>query len=343
MAEIQKTMEPILAVRDLKVSFTTPDGDVNAVHQTIEDLRARDLVYEGRLPPPKGQKDEDWEDREQTLFKSTRFGDDTDRALLKSDGGYTYFASDVAYHRTKLQRGFKHLINIFGADHVGYIKRMKSAVAALSDGQADLDIKVCNLVKLFKNGEPYKMSKRAGTFVTLRDVVDEVGRDPVRFMMLYRKNDSELDFDFAKVTEQSKDNPVFYVQYAHARAASVFRMAGEQLPGLAVDAKSLAGADLSRLDDGGELALIRKLADFPRVATAAARVHEPHRLAFYLFDLASTFHAQWTRGNDSPHLRFIQVEDRALTLARLSLIAATRQVISSGLAVLGVEAPDAMR
>ncbi len=318
-------------------------GKADEVKAAIDDLRGKGLVFQGRLEKPKGHDDGEWEDREQTLFKSTAFGDDTDRALLKSDGGYTYFASDVAYHRNKLQRGYRHLINIFGADHIGYIKRMKSAVAALSDGKADLDVKVCNLVKLYKNGEPYKMSKRAGTFVTLRDVVDEVGRDPVRFMMLYRKNDSELDFDFAKVTEQSKDNPVFYVQYAHARAASVFRMAKEQMPGLATDQTTLAKADLGRLDDAGELALIRKIADFPRVATGAAKAHEPHRLAFYLYDLASTFHAQWTRGNDLPHLRFIQAEDPALTAARLSLIAATRQVISSGLAVLGVAAPDAMR
>lgn len=318
-------------------------GKTDEVRAAIDDLRAKGVVCEGRLEKPKGHDDGEWEDREQTLFRSTAFGDDTDRALLKSDGGYTYFAADVAYHRNKLERGFRHLINIFGADHVGYIKRMKSAVAALSGGKADLDIKVCNLVKLYKNGEPFKMSKRAGTFVTLRDVVDEVGRDPVRFMMLYRKNDSELDFDFAKVTEQSKDNPVFYVQYAHARAASVARMAKETYPDLDTGRAALAKSDLARLDDAGELALIKKLADFPRVANGAAAAHEPHRLAFYLYDLASSFHAQWTRGNDSPHLRFIQPGDRGVTEARLALTGATQQVISSGLGVLGVEAPDAMR
>lgn len=313
------------------------------VKAALDVLRAKGLVYEGRLEKPKGHDDGEWEDRTQTLFKSTEFGDDEDRAIQKSDGSYTYFAGDIAYHYDKLQRGFRHLINVFGADHIGYISRMKAAVAALSDKQADLDIKVVNLVKLFKNGEPYKMSKRAGTFVTLRDVVDEVGRDPVRFMMLYRKNQEQLDFDFAKVTEQSKDNPVFYVQYAHARAASVFRNAAEQMPGLDLSLKALENADLSVLTDAGELDLIKRLAAFPRLVEGAARAHEPHRLAFYLYDLASALHAQWTRGNDSPQLRFIQSNDGVATLARLALIAATKTVITSGLQVLGVEAPDAMR
>ncbi|MET1046283.1 MAG: DALR anticodon-binding domain-containing protein, partial [Hyphomicrobium sp.] len=277
------------------------------------------------------------------LFKSTAYGDDEDRALQKSDGSYTYFAGDVAYHYDKLQRGFRHLINVFGADHVGYIPRMKAAVAALSDGKADLDIKVIQLVRLFKAGEPFKMSKRAGTFVTLRDVVDEVGRDPVRFMMLYRKNQETLDFDFAKVTEQSKDNPVFYVQYAHARAASVLRNAPEQVAGLDVSPATLAQADLSILADAGEIDLIKRLAGFPRLIEGAATAHEPHRLAFYLYDLAGALHTQWTRGNDSPHLRFIQANDGVATSARLALILATKTVIKSGLEILGVEAPDAMR
>ena len=280
----------------------------------------------------------------QTLFKSTAYGDDEDRAIQKSDGSYTYFAGDVAYHYDKLQRGFRHLINVFGADHVGYISRMKAAVAALSDGAADLDVKVVQLVRLFKAGEPYKMSKRAGTFVTLRDVVDEVGRDPVRFMMLYRKNQETLDFDFAKVTEQSKDNPVFYVQYAHARAASVLRNAVEQIAGLDVSGATLREMPISRCStDPGEIDLIKRLAGFPRLIEGAASAHEPHRLAFYLYDLASALHAQWTRGNNSPHLRFIQSNDGVATSARLALIAATKTVIKSGLEILGVEAPDAMR
>jgi len=318
-------------------------GGKDDVRATIEELRGKGLVYRGRLPPPKGHDDGEWEDREQTLFKSTQFGDDVDRALQKSDGGYTYFASDMAYHRNKIERGFRHLINVFGADHVGYITRMKAAVAALSDGKVDLDIKVCQLVKLFRGGEPVKMSKRAGTFVTLRDVVDEVGPDPVRFMMLYRKNDAPLDFDLAKVVEQSKDNPVFYVQYAHARAHSVFRNAAEAFPQLTANSTAVRNADLTPLKDAGELDLIRKLSAFPVVVEGAARAHEPHRLAFYLYDLASSFHAQWTKGNDSPHLRFIQPSDGTLTAARLALILANQQVLATGLALLGVQAPQEMR
>jgi arginyl-tRNA synthetase len=319
------------------------NGPQDKVKAAIDELRSKGLIYEGTLEKPKGHDDAEWEDRVQTLFKSTAYGDDEDRALQKSDGSYTYFAGDVAYHYDKLRRGFHHLINVFGADHVGYIPRMKAAVAALSDGEADLDIKVVNLVRLFKGGEPFKMSKRAGTFVTLRDVVDEVGRDPVRYMMLYRKNQETLDFDFAKVTEQSKDNPVFYVQYAHARATSVLRNAAEQVAGLDVSAEALQKADLSILADPGELDLVRRLAGFPRLIEGAASAHEPHRLAFYLYDLASALHSQWTRGNDSPHLRFIQSNDGVATSARLALISATKTVIKSGLQILGVEAPDAMR
>ncbi len=319
------------------------EGGADEVNAAIDALAAKGLIYEGRLEKPKGHDDNEWEDREQTLFKSTAFGDDTDRALMKSDGTYTYFASDIAYHYSKLKRGFLHLINVFGADHIGYIPRMKAAVAALSDGKADLDIKVCQLVKLFRAGEPVKMSKRAGTFVTLRDVVDEVGRDPVRFMMLYRKNDAPLDFDFAKVTEQSKDNPVFYVQYAHARTASVLRNAAEAFPGRSPTADEVTRADLARLEDPAELDLMRRLAYFPRLASGAARAHEPHRLAFYLYDLASAFHALWTRGNDLPQLRFIQASDRSLTAARCALVAAVQRVLHTGLSVLGVGAPEAMR
>ncbi len=324
-----------------EASLTSSGQD--KVKAAIDVLRQKGLIYEGTLEKPKGHDDDEWEDRVQTLFKSTAFGDDEDRALQKSDGSYTYFAGDVAYHYDKLQRGFRHLINVFGADHVGYIPRMKAAVAALSDGKADLDIKVVNLVRLFKAGEPYKMSKRAGTFVTLRDVVDEVGRDPVRSMMLYRKNQETLDFDFAKVTEQSKDNPVFYVQYAHARSASVLRNAAAQVPGLDVSPAALEKADLSILSDSGEIDLVKRLAGFPKLIEGAAAAHEPHRIAFYLYDLASALHSQWTRGNDSPHLRFIQSNDGVATSARLALIYATKTVIKSGLEILGVEAPDAMR
>jgi len=318
-------------------------GGRDMIKAAVEELRKKGLIYEGKLEMPKGHDDGEWEDRLQTLFKSTAYGDDEDRAIQKSDGSYTYFAGDVAYHYDKLQRGFRHLINVFGADHVGYIPRMKAAVAALSSNTVDLDIKVVQLVRLFKAGEPYKMSKRAGTFVTLRDVVDEVGRDPVRFMMLYRKNQETLDFDFAKVTEQSKDNPVFYVQYAHARAASVLRNAAEQIPGLDVSPSALEKADLAILQDLGEIDLVKRLAGFPRLIEGAASAHEPHRLAFYLYDLASALHSQWTRGNDSPHLRFIQSNDGVVTSARLALIAATKTVIKLGLEILGVEAPDAMR
>jgi arginyl-tRNA synthetase len=314
------------------------------VGATIELLRQRGYVYEGRLPPPKGAPTEDWEDREQTLFRSTAFGDDVDRPLKKSDGSYTYFASDIAYHRSKLERGFRTLIDVWGADHAGYIKRMQAAVAALSDRRAELDVKVVQLVKLLRAGQPVKMSKRAGEFVTLREVVDEVGRDPVRFMMLFRKNDAVLDFDLVKVLEQSRDNPVFYVQYGHARAQSVFRNARAAFADLPHDVAQLAErADLARLDDTAELALMRQIALYPRILAGAAAAHEPHRIAFYLFDLASEFHALWTLGNASPHLRFIIQNDRQLTEARLVLVQGVATVLASGLALLGVEAPNEMR
>ena len=314
------------------------------VGATIELLRQRGYVYEGRLPPPKGAPAEDWEDREQTLFRSTAFGDDVDRPLKKSDGSYTYFASDIAYHRSKLERAFRTLIDVWGADHAGYIKRMQAAVAALSDRQAELDVKVVQLVKLLRAGQPVKMSKRAGEFVTLREVVDEVGRDPVRFMMLFRKNDAVLDFDLVKVLEQSRDNPVFYVQYGHARAQSVFRNARAAFADLPDDLAQLAErADIARLDDAAELALMRQIALYPRILAGAAAAHEPHRIAFYLFDLASEFHALWTLGNASPHLRFIIQNDRQLTEARLVLVQGVATVLASGLALLGVEAPNEMR
>ena len=314
------------------------EGPRDEVAETIADLKARDLIYKGRLPPPKGKVDEDWEDREQLLFRSTAFGDDIDRPLVKSDGSYAYFAGDIAYHRDKFRRGFKNMIDVLGADHSGHVKRMKAAVAALTDGEAELDIKICQLVRLFRAGEPVKMSKRAGTFVTLREVVDEVGAGPVRFMMLYRKNDAPLDFDFAKVTEQSRDNPVFYVQYAHARASSVLRNVREAFPDLDPEEGSLAVSDLGRLTDEAEVALIRRIAQFPRLVEAAATAHEPHRIGFYLYDLAGDFHGLWNRGKDLPQLRFIYESDRELTRARIALVAATKRVLASGLGILGVHA-----
>jgi arginyl-tRNA synthetase len=317
------------------------------VGATIEELHRQGHVYEGRLPPPKSGNLEDWEDREQTLFRSTDFGDDVDRPLKKSDGSYTYFASDIAYHKNKFDRGFRNLIDVWGADHGGYIKRMQAAVKAVSGSTADLDVKIVQLVKLLRAGEPVKMSKRSGDFVTLREVVDEVGVDAVRFMMLYRKNDAPLDFDLAKVIEQSRDNPVFYVQYAHARGQSIFRNATEVLPDLPGENRAranwLAKAPLDRLADPAELSLIRRLSLFPRVVEAAALAHEPHRLAFYLYELSSEFHGFWTRGNDMPHLRFIIRDDPQLTAARLALVQGIVTVLASGLASLGVGAPQEMR
>jgi arginyl-tRNA synthetase len=323
------------------------EGTDNAVESTIASLRGKGLIYEGRLPPPKGQAIEDWEDREQTLFRATAFGDDVDRPLMKSDGSYTYFASDIAYHKSKFDRGFRSMIDVWGADHGGYVKRMQAAVKAISDGKAELDVKLTQLVRLLRAGELVKMSKRAGDLVTLGEVVEEVGRDAVRFMMLYRKNDAPLDFDLAKVIEQSRDNPVFYVQYGHARGQSVFRNAREVLPDLPQDSRAraaeLATTPLERLEDAAELALIKRLALYPRVVDGASGAHEPHRIAFYLYELASEFHAHWTRGGDLPHLRFIIQNDPQLTKARLALVQGVVAVLASGLALLGVDAPEEMR
>src|SRR6201996_8299944 len=319
----------------------------NRVAETIDYLRAKGDVYEGRLPPPKGAPVEDYEDREQTLFRATAYGDDVDRPLLKSDGSYTYFASDIAYHKDKFDRGFRNLVDVWGADHGGYIKRMQAAVKAVTSGQAALDVKIVQLVKLLRNGEPVKMSKRSGDFVTLREVVDEVGSDAVRFMMLFRKNDAVLDFDLAKVLEQSKDNPVFYVQYGHARGHSVFKNAREVIPDLPEDTAArsafLGDAAVERLSDTAEVSLLRQLALYPRLIDAAAAAHEPHRIAFYLYDLASEFHALWTRGRDLPYLRFIINNDAEITKARLALVQGVVSVLASGLAILGVDAPDEMR
>jgi arginyl-tRNA synthetase len=318
-------------------------GKTDEVAATIETLRKAGHVYEGRLPPPKGQVPEDWEDREQTLFRSTAFGDDVDRPLKKSDGSYTYFASDIAYHRNKIERGFKDLIDVWGADHGGYIKRVQAAVTELSGGKAVLDVKLIQLVRLLRSGEPVKMSKRAGDFVTLREVVDEVGPDAVRFIMLFRKNDAVLDFDLAKAIEQTRENPVFYVQYAHARGRSVFRNAAEAIPGMAMDPAAIAAADLSKLTDHGEIALMKRLGAWPRMVESAALTHEPHRLAFYLHELASELHFQWNRGKDVPHLRFIIGDDPEITLARLALVQGVVAVLASGLQILGVGAPEEMR
>jgi arginyl-tRNA synthetase len=319
----------------------------NRVTETIDYLRSKGDVYEGRLPPPKGGPVEDYEDREQTLFRATKYGDDVDRPLMKSDGSYTYFASDIAYHKDKFDRGFRNLVDVWGADHGGYIKRMQAAVKAVTSYEATLDVKIVQLVKLLRNGEPVKMSKRSGDFVTLREVVDEVGSDAVRFMMLFRKNDAVLDFDLAKVIEQSKENPVFYVQYGHARGHSVFRNAREVVPGLPEEegarAAFLGDAAMARLTDPAELSLLRLLALYPRMIEAAAVAHEPHRIAFYLYDLASEFHGLWTRGRDLPYLRFIINNDAEITKARLALVQGVVSVLASGLAVLGVHAPDEMR
>jgi arginyl-tRNA synthetase len=324
------------------------EGGNNRVAETIDFLRAKGDVYEGRLPPPKGAPIEDWEDREQTLFRATAYGDDVDRPLLKSDGSYTYFASDIAYHRNKFERGFRDFVDVWGADHGGYIKRLQAAVKAVTADEATLDVKIVQLVKLLRNGEPVRMSKRAGDFVTLREVVDEVGKDAVRFMMLYRKNDAVLDFDLAKVIEQSRDNPVFYVQYGHARGHSIFRNAREEVLGdLPEEAQArvayLATAPLERLTDPAELDLLKRLALYPRTIEAAAAAHEPHRIAFYLYDLASEFHALWTRGRDLPYLRFIINNDAEITKARLAMVQGVVLVLASGLGILGVHAPSEMR
>ena len=304
------------------------------IETALHALEAKGLLYEGILEPPKGKMPEDWEPREQTLFRSTDHGDDVDRPVRKSDGSWTYFAPDIAYHYDKIQRGFDELIDIFGADHGGYVKRMKAAVSALSEGSVPLDVKITQLVRLYKNGEPYKMSKRAGTFVTLRDVVEEVGPDVVRFHMLTRKNDAPLDFDFTRVTEQSKDNPVFYVQYAHARVKSLIRKTEEL--GLPI-------SDHPVLEDGSEYAVARKIAEWPRLVEIAARNHEPHRVAFYLYELASEFHALWNKGNDTPALRFVHEGDPDATAAKIALPRAVAVVISAGLGILGVTPVEEMR
>jgi arginyl-tRNA synthetase len=314
------------------------------VDELLGELESRDLIYVGELEPPKGKLPDDWEPRPQTLFRATQYGDDVDRALKKSDGTWTYFASDIAYHHDKYKRGFKEMINILGADHGGYVKRLKAAVKAVSGGEGELDVKLIQLVKLMNKGEPVKMSKRAGTFITLREVVDEVGKDVVRFIMLTRKNDAALDFDYAKVTEKTRDNPVFYVQYAYARSQSVKRLATEAFSGRDLAPAALAqSADLSLLDAEEELAMVRLLAGWPRLVESAAEAHEPHRVAFYLGEVAAAFHGLWNRGNDDAQLRFFLPENEQISLARLALVQAVATVIASGLEIFGVEPVKEMR
>ena len=347
------TIDAMLAVikEDLAVLgveqdvFTSERGLVasGGVDAALQVLDNRGLLYTGVLEPPKGKKPDDWEPRPQTLFKATEFGDDVDRPLRKSDGSWTYFATDVAYHLDKFQRGSPTLINVWGADHGGYVKRVQAVTKALSEGKGALDVKLCQMVNLLKDGVPVKMSKRAGTFVTLREVIDEVGKDVVRFIMLTRKNDAPLDFDLARVTEQSRDNPVFYVQYAHARVRSVMRHAAEMFATDELTPAALAKAPLERLTDGGELGLIKTMAGWPRLVESAAEAHEPHRVAFYLNDVAAQFHALWNKGKDDAGLRFLMPEDRALTVARLALIEGVALVIASGLDVFGVTPVEEMR
>ena len=334
MALIREDLERLGVRHDV---FTSERALIEAgrIEEAIAALEARGLVYVGTLPPPKGRPVEDWEPTPQLLFRATAFGDDVDRPLRRSNGAWTYFAADMAYHFDKFRRGHTTLIDVWGADHGGYVRRMEAAVAALTEERARLEVLLCQIVHLYERGEPVRMSKRAGTLVRLRDVIERVGRDVFRFMMLTRKNDAPLDFDLEKAVEQSRDNPVFYVQYAHARICSVFRHAVEM--GHAVDPDSLRAAELDRLEDPGELELVRLVAEWPRVVVAAARAREPHRIAFYLHDLAGSFHSLWTRGKEDATLRFLLADDPARTRARLAMLAAVRVVIANGLGIMGVE------
>lgn len=339
MALIRTDLASLGITHDVFFSEASLTTGRDAVAETVADLMARGLIYQGRLPAPKGKLPDDWEDREQTLFRATQFGDDVDRALIKADGSYTYFAADMAYHRDKLRRGHAELIDVMGADHGGYVRRMQAAVAALSDGGASLDVRLCQIVRVLRDGEIVRMSKRAGSFITLAELVEEVGAGVVRFIMLTRKNDAPLDFDLARAVEQTRDNPVFYVQYAHARASSVLR-AANAAGKLGIESPQDA---LKRLDDVAELAVIKRLAQYPRQLEAAADAHEPHRIAFYLYDLAAEFHGLWSRGKDLPSLRFIREDDAELTRARLVLVGAVATVIRSGLGIIGVSAVSEMR
>jgi arginyl-tRNA synthetase len=325
--------------------FSSERGMVRSggVERAMAVLEEKGLLYTGILEPPKGKTPDDWEPRPQVLFRSSSFGDDVDRPLRKSDGSWTYFAPDIAYHYDKFRRGSEILIDVWGADHSGYVKRMKAAVAAITDGKAELDVKICQLVRLFREGQPLKMSKRGGTFITLREVVEEVGKDVVRFIMLTRKNDAPLDFDLAKAIEQSRDNPVFYVQYAHARCHSVLRLAHETFPSLELTPESLSEAHLELLADPHELQVLKLLAAWPRMVESAAEAHEPHRLAFFLYDVAAAFHGLWNRGKDEAALRFLVADDEPLSRARLALVRAVALVIASGLGIFGVTPVEEMR
>jgi arginyl-tRNA synthetase len=335
-----------LALLDIRHDVFTSEAAITAagkVEEGLAALEAKGMIYQGVLEKPKGKEIEDWEPRPQTLFKSTEFGDDVDRALKKADGSWTYFAPDVALHYDKYKRGFNRMVNIFGADHGGYVKRIRAAVTALSGGEADVDVKLCQMVKFLRNGQPAKMSKRAGTFVTAREVVEEVGRDVTRFMMLTRKSDAPLDFDFEKVMEQSKDNPVFYVQYAHARIKSVLRHASVDHPALLAAAQQADAWALSVLTDAGELALLKRMAFWPRLVESAASAYEPHRVAFYLQELAADFHSLWNQGQENAQLRFILPDAPEQTVARLALVQACATVLATGMAVMGVEPVEELR
>ena len=346
---IDRMMESIradLAAAGIRFDVMTSERaltEKGAIDEAVALLTGRGLIYTGVLEPPKGKLPDDWEPRPQMLFRATAFGDEVDRPLRKSDGSWTYFAADIAYHLDKVRRGFRTLINVWGADHGGYVKRMQAAVQALSEGQAALDVKLCQLVNLMERGEPVKMSKRSGSFITLREVIDRVGKDVFRFIMLTRRNDASLDFDFEKVTEQTRDNPVFYVQYAHARCCSVLRLAADELGAVAIADAGLAQAELARLDDPLEIALVKALAGWPQVVASAAETHEPHRIAFYLQEVAALFHNLWTKGKEEARLRFLHPDDPALTAARLALVRATQLVIASALQVIGVEPVEELR
>lgn len=343
---MMKIVKEDLAAMGIKHDVFTSEKKLTQagkVDDALKFMEEKGLTYTGVLEPPKGKTPDDYEPRPQLLFKATQLGDEIDRPLKKSTGAWTYFAADIAYHKDKIDRGFFDLINVWGADHGGYVKRVDAAIKAITGGKGKLDVLLAQMVRVFNNGEPVKMSKRAGTFVTMRDLIDEVGKDVVRFIMLTRKNDAPLDFDYAKVTEKSRENPVFYVQYAHARGRSVFRHAKEMFPGADLTDAGLAQADLSRLTDVDEIGVLRAIASWPRTVEGAALTHEPHRLAFYMYDLASAFHGLWNKGNDATELRFLQANDQAVSIARLALVRAVGLVIASGLAVFGVEPVEEMR